>query len=130
MTEKNLTTASKAETVEREATRSDQRYITPAVDIYETDEGLVLTADVPGLDDKSLQINVDQGVLTIEGGAVTGSGETLCREFAMAGYWRQFHLPDSINANQATAEVKNGVLTLHLPKAEAAKPKRIEVTVH
>ncbi len=48
----------------------------------------------------------------------------------MAGYWRQFVLSDSFDAEQADGSIKNGVMTLKIPKAEAAKPKRIEVSVH
>ena len=129
MSEKNLTTT-KDSAVSREATRSEARYVTPPVDIVETDEGLTVTADVPGLDEKSLEISVDQGVLTLEGKAAFGSGDLLWREYAMDGYWRQFQLPDSFDAGKAKAEVKNGVLTLYLPKAEAAKPRKIAITTH
>ena len=126
MTEKNLT-KNQDQAVARETTRSSARYVTPPVDIVETDEGLTLVADVPGLDEKNLEISVDQGVLTIEGQAVFGSGDLLWREYAMDGYWRQFQLPDSFDASKARAEVKHGVLTLHLPKAEAAKPRKITI---
>lgn len=126
MTDKNMT-VSKDQAVSREATRSETRYATPPVDIFETDEGLTLVADVPGLDEKSLEISVDQGVLTIEGKAVFGTGSLLWREYAMDGYWRQFQLPETFDASQARAEIRNGVLTLHLPKAEAAKPRRIAI---
>lgn len=130
MSEKNLTPSNAAVNQPREATRSSQRYISPPVDIFETDDGLTLVADVPGLDDKSLEINVDKGILTIEGKAPAGRGDLLYREFSMAGYWRQFQVPETLDAGKAKAEIKNGVLTLHLPKVEAAKPKRIEITVH
>jgi HSP20 family molecular chaperone IbpA len=126
MTDKNLT-VSKNQDATREATRSGSRYVAPPVDIAETDEGLTLTADVPGLDEQSLEISVDQGVLTIEGKAVFGTGDLLWREYAMDGYWRQFQLPDTFDASKAKAEIKNGVLTLHLPKAEAAKPRKIAI---
>lgn len=130
MSEKNLVSNESPATLSRETTRTGERYVSPAVDIYETDEGLTLVADVPGLNDKSLQISIDQGILTIEGEASAGSGDFRYREFVMAGYWRQFQLPETLDAEKARAEVKRGVLTLHLPKAEAAKPKRIEITVH
>jgi len=126
MTEKNLT-VNKDNAVSREATRSGARYLAPPVDIFETDDGLTLVADVPGLDEQKLEIHVDQGVLTIEGQAPFGSGELLWREYAMDGYWRQFQLPDSFDVAKAKADVRNGVLTLHLPKAEAAKPRKIVI---
>jgi len=130
MNEKQLTNTEKKSELSREATRTGERYISPAVDIYETDEGLTLVADVPGLSEKSLNISIDQGILTLEGEATAGMGEFQYREFAMSGYWRQFQLPETLDAEKAHAEVKHGVLTLHLPKAEAAKPKRITITVH
>jgi len=130
MTAKNLTPSDQPLTTRSGRAYTNERYVSPPVDIFETAEGLTLIADVPGLDDKTLQVHVDQGVLTIEGRAASGAGELLYREFAMAGYWRQFQLPESFDAAQATARVVNGVLTLHLPKAESAKPRRIAVTTH
>ena len=105
-------------------------YLAPPVDVYETDEGLTLSADVPGLDKESLHIRVDKGILTVEGYAAVPGGDQLYREFSMTGYWRQFQIPDTFDAALAKADMKDGVLTLHIPKSEAAKPKRIEVTVH
>jgi HSP20 family molecular chaperone IbpA len=130
MTEKNMTVSKEQTPVSREATRSGRRYLAPPVDIVETEEGLVLVADVPGLDEQHVEISVDQGVLTIEGKAGFGSGDLLWREYTMDGYWRQFQLPDSYDAAKARADVRYGVLTLHLPKAEAAKPRKIAITTH
>ena len=129
MTEKNLTNL-ESSPLSREATRNRDHYISPSVDIFETETGLTLIADMPGLDDKSLDISIDQGVLTIKGDAPAGVGDFHHREFAMAGYWRQFLLSDSFDAEQAEASIKRGVMTLKIPKAEAAKPKRIAVSVH
>jgi HSP20 family molecular chaperone IbpA len=126
MTEKKMT-VSNDQGISREVTRSAARYVTPPVDIVETVEGLTVVADVPGLDERSLEISVDQGVLTLAGKAVFGSGDLVWREYAMDGYWRQFQLPDSFDARKARAEVRHGVLTLHLPKAEAAKPRKIAI---
>jgi len=126
MTEKNIT-VSKDQPVNREATRSGARYLAPPVDIFETEDGLTLVADVPGLDERSLEISVDQGVLTIEGKAPFGAGELLWREYAMDGYWRQFQLPDTFDVAKGKAEVRNGVMTLQLPKAEAARPRKIAI---
>jgi|OpeIllAssembly_1097287.scaffolds.fasta_scaffold607035_2 HSP20 family molecular chaperone IbpA len=126
MNDKNMT-ISNDQAVNRETTRSEVRYVTPPVDILESDEGLTIRADVPGLDEKILEISVDQGVLTIEGKAVFGNGDLLWREYAMDGYWRQFQLPDTFDAGKAKASIKNGVLTLTLPKAEAAKPRKIAI---
>jgi HSP20 family molecular chaperone IbpA len=128
MTEKHIS-VNKEPAVSREATRSGARHLAPPVDIFETEEGLTLGPDVPGLDEQTLDISVDQGILTIEGKAPLGAGELLWREYAMDGYWRQFQLPDSFDVAKAGAEVRNGVLTLHLPKAEAAKPRKIAIAL-
>ena len=130
MTDKNLTPGNSQPVSPREAIRSEQQYIRPAVDIYETDQGLTLVADIPGLDESSLEISVDKGILTIEGRAPAGTGEYLYHEFNMAGYWRQFQIPDTLDASKAKEEVRTGALNLHLPKVEAAKPRRIEISVH
>lgn len=98
---------------------------TPAVDIYETDNELVLLADMPGVNDQGLQLEVSRGVLTLEAerqGVENGN---------KYGYYRQFKLSEQIDADAGEAELKNGVLTLRLPKAETAKPKKIAVkTLH
>ncbi|MCF6179135.1 MAG: Hsp20/alpha crystallin family protein [Geopsychrobacter sp.] len=109
-----------------------QHYVTPAVDIYEQDGGLTLVAGMPGVNRKQLVIDVERGVLSIEGQTrIEQEGERLFREFAPAGYYRQFRLPDEIDLNKIDAQLKNGVLTLKMPKADTAMPKRIAVkTVH
>ncbi len=130
MTEKNIANLEPASALSRETTRKNDQYISPSVDIFETDEGLTLVADMPGLDDDSLDVTIDQGVLTLQGNAPAGSGDYHTREFAMAGYWRQFLLSDIFDAEKAEATIRQGVMTLKIPKAEKAKPKRIEVSVH
>jgi HSP20 family protein len=130
MTEKNIATLEPASALSRETTRKNDQYISPLVDIFETEEGLTMVADMPGLDDDSLEVTIDQGVLTLQGSAPTGAGDYQYREFAMAGYWRQFLLSDIFDAEKAEATIKQGVMTLKIPKAEKAKPKRIEVSVH
>ena len=127
MTEKNLTKQPET-SLTSEATRSRERFVTPAVDIFETEQGLTLVADVPGLDREHLNIDIDKGVLTLEGRTPESQGsQEIYREFTMPSYYRQFQLPDTIDLARISAEIQNGVLTLKLPKAEAAKPRRIEV---
>ena len=130
MIEKNLANVDTSSALAREATRNNDQYLSPAVDIFESEQGLTIVADMPGLDDKSLEISVEKGVLTIKGDAPAGAGDVQYREFAMAGYWRQFILSDTFDAEKAEGAIKHGVMTLHIPKAEAAKPKRIPVSVH
>lgn len=130
MTDKNLANLESSSALSREGTRRSDQYISPSVDIFENEEGLTLIADMPGLDEHSLEVTIDQGVLTLQGKAPAGAGDYHYREFAMAGYWRQFMLSDTFDAEKADASISQGVMTLKIPKAEAAKPKRIEVSVH
>lgn len=101
-----------------------QRY-TPAVDIYESEEELVLLAELPGITEDQLQLEVNRGILTLE--AEQDAVEGVARK----AYYRQFKVSERINADAGDAELKDGVLTLRLPKSAAAKPKKIAVkTLH
>ena len=114
----------------REETRSNEKYIRPAVNIIETEEGLVLTADIPGASKEALDVNVEKGILTISAPAKhTLPGNFAYQEFELASYYRQFTIPESLDHEKAKAEYVNGILTLRVPKAEATKPKRIAVQV-
>ena len=105
-----------------------QNFATPMVDIYEQESGLTLVADMPGVTSKNLKVDIDKGILTLEGDVeIENKGGQLHDEFDLAGYYRQFRLPEHLDTNKVDAQLKDGVLTLKLPKAEAAKPKRIEV---
>jgi len=115
----------------REETRSNENFIRPAVNIIETEEGLVLTADIPGAAKDSLDVNVEKGILTISAPVEHKMhGTPTYREFELTGsYYRQFAIPESLDHEKAKAEYLNGILTLRVPKAQAAKPKRIAVKV-
>jgi HSP20 family molecular chaperone IbpA len=114
----------------REDTRSNDKYIRPAVNIIENDDDLILTADIPGAAKESLDINVEKGILTISAPASHAMlGQSAYREFELANYYRQFSIPESLDHDKAKAEYANGILTLRIPKAEVAKPKRIDVKV-
>jgi HSP20 family molecular chaperone IbpA len=110
----------------------DQHFVNPAVDIFETEDVLTLVADMPGVIKENREIDVDQGILSIKASADNQiKGDSLYREFRPSGYYRQFRLLEDFDAAKADAELKNGVLTLRLPNAEAAKPRKIAVkTVH
>jgi HSP20 family protein len=112
-----------------EQTRPDMAY-TPAVDIYETPDELVLLVDLPGVSKDDLSINLDNNVLTIEGLVKAESGEdenALLNEYRTGRYWRQFTLNEAVDQSKVEAKISNGELRLTLPKSEAAKPRRIEV---
>jgi HSP20 family molecular chaperone IbpA len=112
----------------REETRSNEKYVKPAVNIVETEEGLTLTADIPGANKDVLDINVEKGILTIST-QVTRSmpGNPCYTEFELSSYYRQFSIPEILDHAKASAQLSNGILTLRVPKAEVAKPRKIEI---
>jgi len=131
MAANNLTAANDEKTLQaREETRSSDKYLKPAVNIIETENGLTLTADIPGASKETLDINVEKGILTINAPlARSVPGSTVYAEFELAPYYRQFSIPESLNHDKASAELANGILTLKIPKAEAAKPRKIDISV-
>ena len=127
MAEKTITTPEQ-KSVKQEETRSTENYVRPAVDILESEDGLTILADLPGITKERLSIGIDNGILTIEGTADTvPAGREVYREFSVPSYYRQFQLPDDLDQQKAKAELANGVLMLRLSKSEAAKPRKIAV---
>lgn len=130
MAEKTVATPVEAagQASDKETTRAEERYIAPPVDIYETPDGLTLVADLPGVPVDGLNIQVKEGILTIEANVkVEAPGTPVYREYELVNFFRQFQLSDTVDTERITAQLKNGVLELKLPKAEAAKPKTIKV---
>ncbi|GAB4277535.1 MAG: Hsp20/alpha crystallin family protein [Candidatus Rifleibacteriota bacterium] len=114
--------------VKREITRTPEAYITPLTDIYEEENGLHVLVDLPGVTKDGLRLKVEKNILTIEGHVEAAKDKTyLLREFEPSNYFRQFELTDTVNQEKIEAELKNGVLSLFLPKAEEHKPRSIEV---
>ena len=101
----------------------------PAVDIYEAADGWVLKADMPGVSKEDVGVHVEKGVLTIEGrmGGPASTGRLVYRGFEPADYFRSFPLSDEVDREKMSARMQDGVLTVTLPKAEAAKTRRIAV---
>lgn len=101
----------------------------PNVDILENSEELTLLADVPGVAPDSIDIQYEQGELTIRGRVVPRSdGRTyLLNEYGVGDFYRVFQLGEGVDNAKISAEVSNGVLTIHLPKVERAKPRKIAV---
>ena len=104
---------------------------TPLADIYETDAELVLVADVPGVGPEALNIQVDKGVLTLEAESTFDvPGEEYAGTyvgFQPGTFFRAFALSDEIDREKISAQVANGVVTVHLPKAPSAKSRKIEI---
>jgi len=103
----------------------------PMVDMYQTEEDIVVKATMPGLDPKDLDIQVTGDTLTLRGEVIREEiregAKYHIREHRSQSFSRSLTLPSAVIADQANAEMKNGVLTLTLPKAEESKPKVISV---
>ncbi len=106
----------------------------PAVDILETENELVLKADVPDVDPKNVGIQVENGTLTLKGERKFEQEKNGHKgyhriERSYGSFVRAFSLPETVNVDQVKADYKNGVLTITLPKKEVAKPKTINVEI-
>ncbi len=104
--------------------------VAPMVDILENENEILLFADMPGVDKKDISINIDNGRLALSGiREVKPVGAVTWEEFADVEYRRTFSVPQTIDVAGVNAELKEGVLLLHLPKSESAKPRQIEIKV-
>ena len=129
-TEKEMQKKEAAAPETGEHTRARRVYI-PAVDIIEKKDDIVVIADMPGVDDKSVDIMVEKNVLTLYGRVEADIPEkhTLTlSEYGMGDYQRAFTLSEEVDRDRIQATVKNGVLRIVLPKAEALKTRKITVT--
>ena len=100
----------------------------PAVDIYENDDEILLHADMPGVVKDDVSVNIDNGTLSLSGiRKLASKGLASSEEFFDVEYIRNFSVPQTIDVERVEAELKDGVLRLHLPKSEAAKPRQIEI---
>jgi len=103
---------------------------TPLIDIHEGPEGLVLEADLPGATEKGLSIQLEDNVLSLHARVeptVPDDARLIHEEFRVGEFARSFILSDEVERSKITAELKDGVLRLGLPKAERAKTRRIEI---
>ena len=104
------------------------RTATPSVDIYENENEILLFADMPGVHKDDITVNIENGKLAISGvRRLDHQGVSNWEEFLDVEYVRSFSIPQTINVEDVEATLKDGVLTLHLPKSEAAKPRLIEI---
>ena len=111
-----------------ESTRNVPVFV-PAVDIYESENALTLVADMPGVPIENVDIDLDSDQLTMRGTipAQEEKGKVIFREYTAGDYYRQFTLSSDIDREKIQASMKDGVLKLVLPKAEAAKPRKITI---
>jgi HSP20 family protein len=110
-------------------TARPDEYIAPNVNIFETQEGYVLQAEMPGVSKEGLDITVEGTEITITGrrSPETVAGQPLFRERNTADYRRVFELDPAIDTGKVSAKINQGVLTLTLPKSERVKPRKITV---
>lgn len=106
-----------------------ETYYTPRVDIYETPEEFVFLCDVPGVLPADLDVRFENGELVILGKVVPRCGPAGClaSEYGVGDFYRAFTIPAEVAPEKIAAEYKLGVLTVHVPKAEKVRPKKIAV---
>jgi HSP20 family protein len=110
--------------------RPVRRFVTPEVNIFESGDGWTLQAEMPGVSKDGLEVTLEGNELTLVGhkSVEQPNAEALWRESHQADYRRVFELDPSVDTAKISAHMEQGVLTLHLPKAERVKPRRIQVT--
>jgi len=102
--------------------------VTPRVDILETDDELLLFVDLPGVSNENVDMRFENGELTVTGRrAARQTGRPWLWEFEAGSFHRAFRVAENIAGDKIQAEMKDGVLTVHLPKIDAAKPRKIAV---
>lgn len=130
MTESNKMTKSKA--AETATSHEQERAIRPAVDIFEDTTGITVQADMPGVTRERLEIQIDRDTLAIEGKAEIPMPEGLEAIYAdvrSTRYQRSFTLSHELDGEKADASLKDGVLTLRIPKREQYQPRKIKVNI-
>lgn len=100
--------------------------IAPPVDIYENEEEILLVADMPGVDPDHIDVRLEQGQLDLEGKQAPPQDQA--ESLPPVVFARSFRVPDTVDPEGVVAELRSGVLNIHLKKSEAAKPKRIKVS--
>ena len=110
----------------------ESRGVYPPVNLRETDEGYVLTAEIPGVSPENVDVSIEGSTVTLSGEReidyVVGEGTSIHRRERQTGSFRRgFELPSEIDLDAAKASHKNGVLTLSLPKSPATKPRQIQI---
>lgn len=123
-----LTKQEKSDVATVERTRGGVTY-SPRIDILEKDDELVLYADLPGVAPEDLDIRYENRELTIIGKVAPRHSDIqfLYGEYGIGDFFRTFAIGETVDSEKISAELNNGVLTLHLPKTEQVKPRRIEV---
>jgi HSP20 family molecular chaperone IbpA len=128
---KPLEVQKKKELVDKEEKTVPTRYYVPNTDIYETANALTVVVEMPGVEKDKIDIDIENDVLQIEGHIDVGNYaemQPVYTEYNVGHFSRRFSLSSKINQDKISAEMKDGVLTLTLPKAEEAKPRRVTIS--
>jgi HSP20 family molecular chaperone IbpA len=129
--EQELQIQRKREVETKQESTIPARAFVPVTDIFETDQALTLTLEMPGVEKDGVEVRVENDVLTIEGRIDFAGYDNLrpvYTEYMIGNYARNFHLSSKIEQDGITATLKDGVMTLVLPKVERAKPRKIKVS--
>ena len=129
---KTNTTSESVATARNETARSTAEALMPPVDVIEDSTGITLRADLPGVPKDKLSLQVEADTLTIEAEMTVATPEGMEASYAevhVPRYRRAFTLSKELDPSKVSAELRNGVLNLRIPKAEHAQPRRIEVKV-
>ena len=116
----------------KKETTADEAALLPPVDVVEDASGITLYADLPGVPKEKLNLHVEADTLTIEGEIdleMPGGMEASHAEVSLPRYRRVFTLSKELDASKVSAEFRNGVLKLAIPKAEHAQPRKVEVKI-
>lgn len=130
MTDRLISARSKQQVEPKGELTTEKPIFMPHVDIYEDKENLVLVADMPGVKEEDVDIHLEDNVLTIKGkvyDVLTGV-DPVFQEYKTGDYYRRFTISNLVDHEKITARMKDGVLRIILPKAEAKKPKKIQIT--
>jgi HSP20 family molecular chaperone IbpA len=131
MTEQELQVQQKREVETKQESTVPVRSFMPVTDIFETDEALTVVLEMPGVSKESVEVGVESDILTIAGRidfSKYNGLQPLYTEYNIGNYSRSFQISSKIEQDGIKAELKDGVMTLVLPKAEKAKPRRISVS--
>ena len=131
MSPQELQVQEKREVDKKQESTIPARSFVPTTDIFETEPSLTLVLEMPGVDKSNVDINIENGVLTVQGRLDFSKYQNLqpvYTEYNIGHYRRAFTLSNKVDQGKISAEMKDGVLTLVLPKVEEAKPRRIAVS--
>jgi HSP20 family protein len=130
-TQQELQVQQKREVESKQEATIPARVFVPATDIFETDEALTVILEMPGVDKDKVDVKVENDVLKIEGWIDFSRYEGLqpvYTEYNIGNFARSFQLSSKIDQDRISAELRDGVMTLDLPKSERAKPRKIAVS--